>query len=532
MSMVTRPACAAVPLFAFVCALPAAEPIAADRPSASVARTIDQWIDKKLAAAEVRAAALADDADFLRRACLDIQGKIPTRARTRAFLDDVDPDKRRKLIDELLADAAYGQHFGRLWRDRLANEETVGGSRRDALATWLAHAFNANRGWDTITTDILTATGAAPATTFAYNHLDDGQPRPNRLAAATARLFLGNQLQCAECHDHPYADWKQTDLWKLSAFFARVYMSEKEPKGIQEQPGGPPKTRFGPPPVTPAADGSIKIPADAGPGAGTVVAARFLSGDTPPLPADGGIRPLLAQWVSAADNPYFAKAAVNRFWAHFFGRGFVNPVDDLHEGNPPSHPELLDALAKEFQASGHDLKHLIRCICNSAAYQRTARKNTDVRPDAEGQEDPQLALFGRMRFKVMSAEAMYDSVLTAAAAAKMSKHQGRGDFVRFFTTREVDGDPTEFTDGIPQVLFLLNDKWVNTPPELVAGLVRAKTSAEAGIEEIFLATLNRRPTKAETDLMTDYLKRRGDAPRGWAGVWWILVNSEAFMQIP
>ncbi|MCE9531299.1 MAG: PSD1 and planctomycete cytochrome C domain-containing protein, partial [Planctomycetes bacterium] len=438
---------------------------------AAIAKKIDEAIEARLKSEKQSPAAQADDAEFLRRAYVELNGRIPAADRVVAFLDDRDPEKRAKLIDSLLAAPEYGRYFGGLMAAKITVEEP---NLRPNLEKWLAEGFNGSRGWDVIVRDLINANGNGPETSFVMSNADNKVPQPEKLAGAMARLFLGQQLQCAECHNHPFTDWKQTDFWAMAAFFSRT-MVKKAPGGVadSETPLAKANVKKGSEPV----GAVIAISATAGKAAGTIVKAKFLQGEEPKLDDKGPYRPALANWVTAADNPFFAEAAVNRIWAHFFGRGLVNPIDDMSPENPATHPEVLHALADEFRASGYDQKHLIRCICMTQAYQRTSR-------GAKKSDDP---LFAHMAAQVMLPEALYDSLTLATGLKEIdiaayissggrggqpSKGASRAKFIRFFNTRELDAATTEFTHGIPQALGLLNSSVFNKPTPLVQQLVK------------------------------------------------------------
>jgi hypothetical protein len=444
---------------------PAQKPAKPVRDPAPMAAVIDAEVDRHLSAIKVPAAPLADDAAFLRRVSLDLTGRIPTHDRAVAFLDSKDPQKRRKLIDELLDSPAYGQHFATIWRNLIVprNDGTTKGQPRDVFSGWLAEQFNDDRGWDAIVRDMLLAEGPIkdmPQSTFLMANAENFRPQANVVAGSVARLFWGINLRCAECHNHPFADWKQSDFWGTAAFFgklqftgfkgggspiltesAAVAVSLKSKKG---QPGGP------------VARGSgIVIPVEAGKSAGRLVKARFLRGEEPALDEKEPFRPRFAAWTTGADNPWFARAAVNRMWAHFFGRGLVHPLDALDTA-APSHPELMNRLTQEFVSSGFDLKHLARDIVSSKAYQRSSD------PVAGNESD--TTAFSHMAVKVLSPEVVYDSLTVLFAVDKtfFTKKQGakgkasaipeqsREQFARFFRLGEA-ADPTEYTQGIPQL---------------------------------------------------------------------------------
>ena len=283
---------------------------------AATAKAVDDVIDSRLAKEKVKAAPAADDAEFLRRAYLDLTGVIPTADKAAAFLDSKEPDKRAKLIDALLDSPEFGKFAASQWAALITVDEPA---LRAKFEPWLADQFNKNRGWDALVRDLITATGTGPETTFVLSNVDNKKPVPEKVAGATARLFLGIQLQCAECHNHPFTEWKQTDFWALAAFFSRTQVSNKPPApGLGEAETtiirvNPPKGVKLPPDTF--AGSVIPIAATAGTAAGTPVRAKFLQGSAPELDAKGPFRPALAAWVTAADNPFFAQAHVNRVWA-------------------------------------------------------------------------------------------------------------------------------------------------------------------------------------------------------------------------
>jgi hypothetical protein len=504
-----------------------------DRDAAAVAAAIDREIDKRLADAGIPASPRADDAEFLRRVTLDITGRIPTLDRTIAFLDSKAADKRRKLIDELLASKEYGQHLGTLWRNLLAppGNPVKGKAPPDRFSPWLAEQFNRNRGWDDLVRELLTVEGDAqkmPQSAFIMTNSESFRPQANLLAASTTRLFLGVRLGCAECHDHPFAAWKQTDFWGAAAFFGRLRNTGKKgpPYILTETPDPQPPGKDDPVRIH-TAPGGIVIPASAGKASGQTVKARFLGGPAPELDEEKPFRPAFADWVVARDNPFFARAFVNRTWAQFFGRGFVQPVDDFREDNAASHPALLKLLVDEFRDAAYDCKHLIRCLCNSQAYQRTSRPTAGNEKDAE--------LWSHMVVKVLSAEAFYDSLSVVTAIDKSSPVKGRpvsfearDDFVQFFRPQG-ESEETGIRQGIPQFLKRLNSEAFNQGAPLIDRLLYAKASREQVIEKLYLATLTRRPRAEEVALLTEYLDRRTSEEKGYAGVLWILLSSGEFV---
>ena len=347
----------------------------------------------------------ADDAEFLRRVSLDLAGRIPSAGEVREFLDDPNPDRRRHLIDRLLAGPAYVAHFTTIEQRLLIPEAETNRQLRlitPAFEAWLRRQIAENVGYDRTLRDLLTVPVAAVRSRLPAQQpttVRGQEPSPlafymakevkgENLAASTARLFLGLRLECAQCHNHPFATWKREQFWGYAAFFSSL-------------------ERQGPPGAV-SVTGLIREFPDRReatvPGTDKVVPATFLDGSEPNWRPQVPAREILAEWMVAPDNPYFSRAAVNRLWAHFFGIGLVDPVDDMGADNPPSHPELLDALARSFIEHGFDRKYLIRAIVLSRAYQLTSAVNGPELPEgaeaAHGpaqSEDPDSSrLFARM----------------------------------------------------------------------------------------------------------------------------------------
>ena len=373
---------------------------AAERNPAPVAAEIDRRIEARLNEAQVNPSPQADDAEFLRRAALDITGRIPTVERTVAFLNDRSPDRRAKLIDELLAESEYGEHFATVWYHRMIkpdndNKRLILGNQ---LPAWLADRFNQNQAWDRLVTDLITASGERdenPGTTFLLANVVAGQPDPSKMTAAASRLFLGVRLECCECHNHPFTKLQQTDFWEVAAFFTAargIDRSNKTPR-IYDVASQIPTSSGGDNDSAPL--GSIVIPDTNG----KTVRAKFLGGRSRRTRRPIDCEHNWLTWLTAPSNPWFARAAVNRLWAGFFGRGIVNPIDDMRPESMSSHPEVLELLAEEFAASGFDQKHLIRCICLSQTYQRSSRvppenkvDDRSLQPHAAEDDDRRHAL--------------------------------------------------------------------------------------------------------------------------------------------
>jgi hypothetical protein len=498
-----------------------------------IAARLDKEIEQHLGKQKVPPSEPADDAEFLRRITLDLTGRVPSYQRTVAFLASTDPHKRRNLIEDLLASASYSDHFATIWRNLIVGKEELGKDRsgRDVFAAWLTEQFAKNHGWNKVVAEMLTAEGSmakAPATVFTLAHAENGQPQPGRLADATARLFWGIQLRCAECHNHPFAQWKQNDFWATAAFFSRLRQrgGPGDNGGLAEtaDPGrGAPvrKPKDGAGSNQPLPVGAIVIPGTAGAKAGQVVKARFLGGIEPELDKEGPFRPHLAAWATAADNPFFARATVNRWWAHFFGRGLVEPLDGFDESSEPSHPKLLDQLTREFTASGFDLKHLCRVIVSTKAYQRSSRP-------VKGNEGDKRA-YSHMYVKPLSPEVFYDSVMVVTQANRGPfKVETRANFAKAFQALPESGVADSYEQGVLQMLKLLNAPLLNRGAPVINTLAQANKSSREAIDTLYLTALSRRPSDNEIRLMTRYLEQQSDAREGYAGVLWILLNTSEF----
>src|SRR6266566_286255 len=281
---------------------------------------IDVAIQQCLDAEKITPSPRSEDAEFVRRVYLDIAGVIPSAAKVAAFLDSRDPNKRAKLIDELLADPLFGKHMADIWQNLLLPRNSDNRRlKNEPMTSWLEEQFNANKGWDKLVSNLLTASGPQDkngAVTFFL-----ANPTADKMNDQVCRLFLGVQLQCAQCHNHPFTEWKQTEYWAMAAFFTKV-----RPDNVRKAAKGDGNPGVGESNVAPRGK-QPKLPESA-----KIVPAKFLMGEQPKLDPNGPARPTLAKWLTAPQNPFFAKSMVNRTWGHFFGRGLVNPVDNMHDG--------------------------------------------------------------------------------------------------------------------------------------------------------------------------------------------------------
>ncbi|MBM4071351.1 MAG: DUF1549 domain-containing protein [Planctomycetes bacterium] len=479
--------------------------------SSAAGQALRQVIDAEVQAAwqreKLTPAPRADDAAFLRRIYLDLLGTIPTYEETKAFLADGDAAKRGKLIDRLLDDPRFALHQRDVWDLVLFGRNPAGYDatrRRPGFKKWLAEQFARNVPFDRWAREVLL--GREEGTELYHVQF---RSQPEEATVAVSRIFLGTQLQCARCHDHPYESWTQHDFYGMAAFFVRLVVldpSGKKPHRIAEKSTG--EVLF---------SGSAK---DQKPGRkGEPIKAKFLSGkllDEPPVPKDFKepkqkldkiVPPLfsrkekLAEWVTSRDNPFFARAVANRVWAQFLGRGLVHPVDDLSSRNQPSHPALLKALTDHVLAEKFDLKKLIRELVNSETYQLASTgANTEALP----------RWFERARVRPLSAEELLAALPVAAGQPASFKHGG--DTIEYFT--RYFGEPHDgqgnFQGSLFEHLFMNNADNIRrmlsaSKGNLADTLIRMKEPAAEKVDRLFLSVLSRPPSAAERERFVQHL---------------------------
>jgi hypothetical protein len=491
----------------------AEEPAVAQLRAEMIAR-IDQLLTERLKQEGVQPSELANDGEFVRRAYLDLTGVIPRVADVRAFLADDDEQKRAKLTERLLNSPRYATHMANTWRQimvpgglDLEQLQSVAG-----VQNWLRRQFAQNMRYDRIVGDFLVATGggqAGPALYYTSLEL-----KPEKLAASTARIFLGLQIECAECHPHPFDHWKQEDFWGYAAFFARLQ---------QENQRGPMDVT-----LVDLDSGEVTLPDSE-----TVVPPRYPDGTLARDEDRGTRRVQLSIWMASRDNPYLPKAAVNRVWSHLFGRGLVEPVDDLGKHNPASHPELFDELTQYFVKTGFDLQELLRTIANTQAYQRSSRTVG---------EPPAPELFAAMSIKTLTPEQLFDSLsrVVGGRSAEIPNFfavqsnlfdQRRLAFVGKMQMR--GSNATEFDAGVLQALTLLNgaDTAAATQNEQSSVLMALSSPLfddRERLETLFLGTYSRFPTQQETGHLLDHVKTASDSHEALGDVLWALLNSAEF----
>jgi hypothetical protein len=466
---------------------------------------------------------VCDDATFLRRATLDVCGRLPTVEEARAFLADTSADKREKLIERLLDSPDYAAFFAMRWGAILRNSRLAGADKAAyAFHNWIKDSVARNRPYDEFVRGIVAASGEwqdAPAINWYWQSRDD---QLHQVTADTAQLFLGIRLQCARCHHHPYERWGQEDYYGLAGFFTRLG-----------------RKSFGEPPPY-FASASVTT-GEKNPLTGQAPEPKFPDGDYANFTPEDDPRHALVDWMAQADNPYFARALVNRLWGHFFARGLVQEVDDLRETNPPSNPELLDYLAREFVEYKFDVKHIVRKILTSRVYQLSSDPTPENRDDRQN--------FARYYARRMYAEVLLDAVDQACAAptrfSGMSEsaravdlpHEGFGSYFldTFDRPKRVTVCECERSPGatLAQVLLLANsDEMENKIAHgegRVAKLIDAKKPIKEMIEELYLASLSRSPGEEETAATIKYIESSDDQRRAVEDVLWTLLNTREFM---
>ncbi|HEY2837926.1 MAG TPA: DUF1549 domain-containing protein, partial [Pirellulales bacterium] len=345
---------------------------------------VDELINQKLKALGLPASPVCDDATYLRRVSVDIAGRLPTLAETEEFLSDNSASKRENVINRLLDSTDYADYFANKWSAILRNKRRTDNEKNSTFSfhEWIRQCLNENKPYDQFVREILTATGTpgqSPPVGW-YREVKDASAQ----LEDTAQLFLGLRIQCARCHHHPFEKWSQQDYYGFSAFFSQVGRKKgfvQNEERIYHKRG---------------------VATAQNPKNGTSVKPTGLGSPSFDLSADQDPRHALADWMGAKENPFFSRSLVNRYWKHFFGRGLVDPEDDMRVTNPATNPDLLDALAKDFIDHGFDLKHLVRTICTSTTYQLTAE------PNEWNQDDKQN--FSRYYPKRLNAEVLLDAI--------------------------------------------------------------------------------------------------------------------------
>lgn len=483
---------------------------------------VDRLVAEKLKKLRISPSGICSDETFVRRVFLDIVGLPPTIEDYGAFMASTAPDKRAKLIDELLGRKEFSEIWVSKWAEMLQvrTDPTKNVSQKSMFLyyNWLVEKLSKNTPMDEMVQELLGATGGTfknPATNYYLS-----SPETLPLAENVAQVFMGMRIQCAQCHNHPFDRWTQNDYYGFAAFFAQIGRKGAEDyrEVIFFNAGG----------------GEVAHPVG-----GAVMKPKFLGGDTPDV-AGKDRRVVLAKWLASPQNPWFATSFANRVWAHFFGTGIVEPVDDFRVSNPATNPELLEALGKRFTESKYDLKTLVRDICNSRTYQRSTERNPSNESDERN--------FAHANLRRIKAENMLDTISLVtdtkdkfqglplgARAVQIADGVSSTYFLTTFgrATREtVCSCEVKMEPTLSQALHLLNGDTVNGKIQqggLIPKLIATKKFPEERIIELYLRCLSRKPTRAELDKLMPTLAEGTNQPRALEDVFWALLNSREFL---
>jgi len=480
---------------------------------------VDVPVKARWQALNLLPAEVCDDATYLRRAYLDVIGKLPTAAEARKFLADTQPDRRAKLIDELLNRPEYADYWALKWADLLQVERQKLGYRGAyEYYRWIHESFARHVPADQFVRALLLAEG--PVKEAPAGHFYEVITKPGDQASAFSQVFLGIRLACAECHHHPYDRWSQTDYYGMQTIFAPVQKKTNALGTILAVQGEPQAVH---------------------PRTGEKIYAYPLGANPTTENPKGDRRPVLADWLTAPDNPYFARNLANRYWAHFLGRGIVEPVDDVRATNPPCNPELLDALARELVEKKFDLRALIRAIMRSGTYQLATTPNETNAQDEQN--------FSRALLRKVDAEVLFDAVCDTTGVSEKFAGVGSGVravqlwdnrvnhyFLKLFGRPVRESACTCERNGeasIGQVLHLLNSPDIQAKLSHAGGqvsrLVREVPENGALIDEVYLTFYSRFPTAAERTNALNYFAQQQDRRQATEDLCWSLMNSLEFV---
>ncbi|TWT37337.1 hypothetical protein KOR34_22850 [Posidoniimonas corsicana] len=486
------------------------------------ANYVDELVGQKLQTLRINPSPLADDEEFLRRVTIDIAGRLPTVDERKVFLEDADPAKRAAKIDELLAGTEFAQVWAAKWCDLLMVRELPNRVEYKPMflySQWVTEQIAQDRPFDQVVRDLIGASG----TSFDTPQVNFYQAEPDqkKIAENVAQVFLGIRIQCAQCHNHPFDRWTMDDYYAFTAFFSQI--SRKQGEDYREVL------------VYNRGSGESKHPVT-----GQSMAPKFL-GDEAPDTKGKDRRVVAADWIAASENPYFATSVANRVWAHFLGRGVVEPVDDIRVSNPPSNPALFDALGERFVESGFSLRALVRDICNSNAYQRSCEPNDSNATDTSN--------FARAMPRRIPAESLWDC-LSQATASKQDKLPGlppgakatqiadgsKGNyFLKTFgkASREsvcACGAVTEPT--LSQALHMLNGDATQgkiNRGKLVSEWLSQDLTNDQIIDQIYLRCLSRTPSAEEKQKLVGLTPDGDGREQALKDVFWAVLNSREFL---
>jgi hypothetical protein len=485
---------------------------------------IDELVFAKLRTLGVPPSEVCDDATFVRRAALDIAGRLPTPQETEQFLADTSPDKRERWVDTLLASTDYADFFANKWSAILRNKRRESTHARGTriFFDWIRDSLHENVPYDEFVGQLLTASGEIgqnPPVAW-YREVND----PSEQVEDTAQLFLGLRIQCARCHHHPFEKWSQQDYYGFAAFFSQLRRKPGAQVGEERV-------------VHHRGIGKAKNPKT-----NQDVPPTGLGAEPAAVAADQDPRQALVDWMVARDNPFFAPSLVNRYWKHFFSRGLVDPEDDMRVTNPATNQELLDALAKHFIDSGFDLKDLVRTICNSQTYQLSSLPNDYNVGDKQN--------YSRYYPKRLPAEVLLDAIDSVTGAKTNFGGVPEGvkavqlpdsGFNSYFLT--VFGKPENSSAcecersseaNLAQSLHLLNSSEVQGKLSSASGRAaqlagQAERSREEKVRELYLRVYSREPQSDELAVALAHLEKTKDEKSAFEDILWALVNTKEFL---
>jgi hypothetical protein len=489
---------------------------------------VDQLVGQQLRLLGIPSSPSCDDGSFIRRATIDIAGRLPTSSETNSFIADVSVDKVERLVDRLLATPHHASFFAgkwaALWHNR-RNSERDPPQATAAFYNWLRQSIAENTSYRDMVSQVLLANGEEVVSPPVVWYRTASEP--SQQLEDVAQLLLGQRVQCARCHHHPLERWSEADYHGLGAFFSRVEITRPKPEKKQ-------KTTL---PITVAfkpGKAQVEHPKTKRPIAPTPLGAQPLT-----LADDIDPRQPLVEWLTSPDNAYFSRTLVNRYWKHFLGLGLVEPEDDLRATNPASNPQLLDALAEHFTRSGFDLRQLIRVICTSSTYRRSS---TATGINVVDDQNYSRFLPRRLPAEVFAdaiddltlSSSQYNGVAEATRAIEFPDNQHGAYVLDVFGRPEgLSVCECERSDApsVAQLLYLLNS------PELMAKVQGRRAQVLAAdsrahqerIDELYLAALSRSATVDEQAVVQRHIQGSLSEPAAYADVLWALLNTKEFL---
>src|SRR5262245_6419592 len=502
---------------------------AAERPSeAQTAAKLDAALVRGMNPAAPLPAIVSDET-FLRRVSLDLTGKLPDPDALHRFVADRTPDKRAKVIDELLKSEAYAVNWGRYWRDTLTYHTPASANyiRWKSFDEWWTSQIRRNRPWDEVVTALVTASGVNDEV-VPVNYLTALSGNPVEIAATTSRVFLGQQIQCAECHDAKTEPWKREQFHEFAAFFGRARLIQHKDVDGRGTPYA----------IESRADGQYLMTDKRNPTRQIVMRPRFLTGEAVSLDADDAERrQALAKFITSAKNPWFARCYVNRIWTALLGWGFYPTVNDLGSSVEPRHPAALDLLAQNWVASEYDVRWLFQTIARTRAYQRQDQPPT---PDDPAPAVCPVRLRAEQVFEALQKALGFDendSKIPAPAPGSgpaLQRHTGLRHMV-YQAFKENPSTPAQDVQGtIPQALLMMNSALVHAYTSaqgktLLADLLAKGRTDDEIVAALYERVLARKPTADEQRTCQVYIRKIGDRKEGLEDVLWVLVNSTEFL---